>query len=133
MTNLEKMKDNLSTKVSDEAQSHAFLVGAVSGSLLLEAIYLLRKSQTDNCKEWIENVGDCNKLECDFCRIEKCISRLEVGDAVTRFNSDKFIENVCLSFRHDYGLMAEQDRQRLRFDCKEWMRAITNNWEYFKS
>ena len=52
---------------------------------------------------------------------------------LTRFNSDTFIENVCLSFRHDYGLMAEQDRQRLRFDCKEWMRAITNNWEYFKS
>ena len=55
-----------------------------------------------------------------------------LGDAITRFNSDKFIENVCLSFRHDYGLMAEQDRQRLRFYCKEWMRAITNNWEYFK-
>ena len=52
---------------------------------------------------------------------------------LTRFDSDKFIENVCLSFRHDYGLMAEQDRQRLRFDCKEWMRAITNNWEYFKT
>jgi hypothetical protein len=29
--------------------------------------------------------------------------------------------------------MAEQDRQRLRFECKEWMRAISNNWEYFKN
>jgi len=61
----------------NEPQSPAFLVGAVSSSLLLEAIYLLRKSQTDNCKEWIENVGDCKKLECDFCRIEKCISGLD--------------------------------------------------------
>jgi len=63
-----------------EAQSPAVLVGDFSGSLLLEVIYLLRKSQTDNCKEWIENVGDCKKLECDFCRIEKCISGLESND-----------------------------------------------------
>ena len=50
-----------------------------------------------------------------------------------RFNSDIFIENVCLSFRHDFGLMAEQDKQRLRFECSEWMRAISNNWNHFKS
>jgi len=55
-----------------------------------------------------------------------------LGD-ISRFNSDTFIDNVCLSFRHDYGLMAEQDKQRLRFECKEWMRAISNNWVYFKN
>jgi len=48
-----------------------------------------------------------------------------------RFSSDKFIENVCLSWRHDFGLLAEQDKQLIRFDCKEWMRAIDNNYEYF--
>ena len=56
-----------------------------------------------------------------------------LGDVISRFNSDTFIDNVCLSYRHDFGLMAEQDRQRLRFECKEWMRAISNNWEYFKN
>ena len=72
-----------------------------------------------------------------------------LGDVISRFNSDTFIDNVprkilcfsrvtdfidnvCLSYRHDFGLIAEQDRQRLRFECKEWMRAISNNWEYFK-
>ena len=55
-----------------------------------------------------------------------------LGDVISRFNSDTFIDNVCLSYRHDFGFMAEQDRQRLRFECKEWMRAISNNWEYFK-
>ena len=55
-----------------------------------------------------------------------------LGDIISRFNSDTFIDNVCLSYRHDFGLIAEQDRQRLRFECKEWMRAISNNWEYFK-
>ena len=52
---------------------------------------------------------------------------------ISRFNSDTFIDNVCLSYRHDFGLMAEQDRQSIRFECKEWMRAISNNWEYFKN
>lgn len=54
-----------------------------------------------------------------------------LGDVISRFNSDTFIDNVCLSYRHDFGLIAEQDRQRLKFECKEWMRAISNNWEYF--
>ena len=54
-----------------------------------------------------------------------------LGAVISRFNSDTFIDNVCLSYRHDFGLIAEQDRQRLRFECKEWMRAISNNWEYF--
>jgi hypothetical protein len=56
-----------------------------------------------------------------------------LGAAIIRFESDTFIDNVCLSYRHDFGLMAEQDRQRLRSECKEWMRAISNNWEYFKN
>ncbi len=56
-----------------------------------------------------------------------------LGAVSSRFNSDTFIDNVCLSYRHDFGLMAEQDRQMLRFECKEWMRAISNNWEYFKN
>lgn len=54
-------------------------------------------------------------------------------DMIRHFASDKFIDNVCLSYRHDFGLMTEQDRQKLRFECKEWMRAIQNNWKYHKN
>jgi hypothetical protein len=55
-------------------------------------------------------------------------TRVDTGRAVEKlFSDDKFIANVCCSFRHDFGMMAEQDKQRLIFDCKEWMRAITNN------
>ena len=50
-----------------------------------------------------------------------------LGAVISLINSDTFINNVCLSYRHDFGLMEEQDRQRLRFECKEWMRAISNN------
>lgn len=51
---------------------------------------------------------------------------------VNRFNSKTFIDNVCLSYRHDFGLMGEQDKELLRFECIQWMRAISNNWQYFK-
>lgn len=53
-------------------------------------------------------------------------------DVISRFNSNVFIDNICLSYRHDFGLMAEQDKQKLRFECKEWMRSISNNWEHYK-
>jgi len=54
-----------------------------------------------------------------------------LADIIERFNSEKFINNVCLSYRHDFGITTEYDRQRIKFECKEWMRAIKNNWEYF--
>ena len=50
-----------------------------------------------------------------------------------RFDSDVFIDNVCLSYDHSFGLMNEKDKSYLRFQCKEWMRAIRNNWDHFKN
>jgi len=55
-----------------------------------------------------------------------------LGAVMNRFNSELFIDNVCLSYRHDFGLLAEQDKQRIRFECREWMRGISNNWDLFK-
>ncbi len=63
--------------------------------------------------------------------IHKPSSKLQ-RDVMIRFTSDTFIDNVCLSYRHDFGLMSEQDKHNLRFDCKEWMWAISNNWDHFK-
>lgn len=57
---------------------------------------------------------------------------LNSSDTKSRFDSDLFISNVCSSYRHDFGLMTEDDQQKLRFECKEWMRAIQNNWDHFK-
>lgn len=50
-----------------------------------------------------------------------------------RFESTEFIDNVCLSYRHDFGLMSDKEKQQLRFECKEWFRAIENNWKYYKN
>ncbi|MBK7362859.1 MAG: hypothetical protein IPJ01_11225 [Micavibrio sp.] len=42
------------------------------------------------------------------------------------------VENVCLSFRHDFGLMNNEEREKLRFECKEWLRALFNNQHLLK-
>ena len=47
-----------------------------------------------------------------------------------RFNDEKFISNVLISYRHDFGLLSEEQQNELRFECKEWMRAIKNNEPY---
>jgi hypothetical protein len=38
-----------------------------------------------------------------------------------------FIDNICLSYRHDFGLMDKHDKELIRFNAKEWLRAIRNN------
>lgn len=64
----------------NEPQTPQLNIGAVSGLLLNEIIFLLRKSQPNSCYEWKEGIGDCGKLECPFCRIKKCIDALEGND-----------------------------------------------------
>jgi len=48
------------------------------------------------------------------------------------FSNPLFITNVCLSYRHDYGLLNEEGKKKVEFECKEWMRAIVNNYGYAK-
>lgn len=52
-----------------------------------------------------------------------------VSNSALQDNS-KLVNNMCMSYRHDFGLMAEQDKQALRFECKEWLRAYENNREH---
>jgi hypothetical protein len=54
---------------------------------------------------------------------------LLIADVMARFSNEDFITNVCLSYRHDYGLLGANERNLIRFECKEWLRAIVNNWD----
>lgn len=45
-------------------------------------------------------------------------------------NDDKFIFNICLSYRNDYGLLSPEEQKTLRFEAKEWMRSLINNLRY---
>lgn len=55
------------------------------------------------------------------------MSKSELEEA---FKDELFISNVCFSYDHSYGLQSEERQAEISFQCKEWMRAISNNWEY---
>lgn len=83
------------------------------------------------CENWTEMMS---KMEEDINQfIEESSDVFFQKKLKELFSDENFIENVCLSYRHDFGLMAEQDKQRIRFECKEWMRAIENNYEWAKA
>lgn len=48
-----------------------------------------------------------------------------------RFSDPKFIDHVCISYRHDFGLLDKQEKEKVRVECKEWMRAIKNNVQVY--
>ena len=54
---------------------------------------------------------------------------LLIASVKARFSDEDFITNLCLSYRHDYGLLGATERNLIRFECKEWLRAIINNWD----
>jgi 8-oxo-dGTP diphosphatase len=62
--------------------------------------------------------------------MEEYASQQSIGKEKIVPNDTKFIGNVCLSFRHDFGLMPIEDRLKLQFEAKEWIRAINNNLPY---
>ncbi len=41
--------------------------------------------------------------------------------------SRSFIDQVCLSYRHDFGLLDQPAQTVIRGECNAWMEAIANN------
>ncbi len=37
--------------------------------------------------------------------------------------SDYFVDNVCLSYRHDFGILPEEEKEILRQDARRWYKA----------
>lgn len=46
------------------------------------------------------------------------------------YDNQDLIENMCISYRHDFGLMQTKERNELRHECKEWLRSYENNKEH---
>jgi hypothetical protein len=40
---------------------------------------------------------------------------------------NEFINNACLSYAHDFGLMPPEDQEMLRNQCVWWINAINNS------
>jgi len=77
----------------------------------------------------------------DICCVEISIPNIKIKDIIIKnkilidtlellSNDDKFINNVCLSYRHDFGLLSEKEQNHIKFELKEWFRAINNNLPY---
>ena len=39
------------------------------------------------------------------------------------------VESACLSYRHDFGFLSEEEKKRIRLDCKFWYDAIRKEFE----
>jgi hypothetical protein len=39
--------------------------------------------------------------------------------------TDADIDSACLSYRHDFGLLSKPEKDRVRFECREWEHAIS--------
>lgn len=33
--------------------------------------------------------------------------------------TELFVTNVCLSYRHDFGLLDKEEQEKIMFECKE--------------
>jgi hypothetical protein len=38
-----------------------------------------------------------------------------------------FIDNVCLTYRHDFGLLSDEEKELLRYECNDWITSINKN------
>jgi len=36
---------------------------------------------------------------------------------------EEIVDNICLSYRHDFGIMSEEDKEQLRSECIHWVEA----------
>lgn len=44
----------------------------------------------------------------------------------------QFIQQVCLSYRHDYGLLSEDEQILLQNEYIQWLQATIKNIDYVK-
>ncbi len=44
--------------------------------------------------------------------------------------TEKELRSVCLSFRHDFGLMAAGEQAQLMWQAREWLRAWQKEIEF---
>ena len=50
----------------------------------------------------------------------------DVGNCAL-YNDMPLVYNMCLSYRHDFGLLNATEQEQLVFECKEWLRSYENN------
>ncbi len=85
-------------------------------------------------KAWRKDQQEIRRIKSELSKANERVKELE--ERLNKFDTMRtdttFINNVCLSYNHSFGLMGEHDKHIIQFECAEWMRAILNNIEYKK-
>ena len=81
----------------------------IIGAFIEQIIIIKRRNKVENIKKKQE------KLKLIFIKMA---------------NDLNFIHNVCLSYRHDYGLLSVPEQKNLQKEYKFWLNAINNNIEF---
>ena len=85
--------------------------------------------------KWLIDVSltmDSNKKESKLMlkyainKLKKQCTTADVGKSVF-YEDGKLINNMCLSYRHDFGLLNLQEKSDLVNECKNWLIALDNN------
>jgi hypothetical protein len=42
---------------------------------------------------------------------------------------DKFIDRLCFSYQHDFGILPEREKEIIRIDCVRWLSSLMDNTE----
>lgn len=42
----------------------------------------------------------------------------------------EMVDSICLSMRHDFGLMSENEKNMMRIECRAWWGAIWKELSY---
>ena len=45
--------------------------------------------------------------------------------------TDRMINSACMSYRHDFGLLTEEEQNRMRIEAKEWLRVWKKEFGHF--
>ena len=79
-----------------------------------------------------EMILQAGKYEISQIEVENQVKKLGIANVsnCALFENEKLVSNMCISFRHDFGLLPKLIQEDLKRDCKEWLRAYENNKEH---
>lgn len=110
-----------------------FLDTLIDNDILEVAYELFKKKCTvqDEKKAFISILSEA--IQIHIYRLKDGISHSDIEsvakelfEALTnppQTKEEKVLDSVCLSFRHDFGILSEEERNKIRFQAKEWLLA----------
>lgn len=95
-------------------------------------VYKVYRNGVDIFKDQISYELGSNKA------VDKCFENILKGKLYNILMNDfleipsdiNFINEVCMSYRHDFGLLSEKEKELVRFECLRWIQLINSELKY---